>query len=264
MAGRKQVHDEAAEPKVALVTGGTRGLGKAATERLLADGWQVAICARRPPEAPIVAAGREAWFTPADVRTAEGAQALVDAVVGRFGRLDLLVNNAGGGPAVNVADSSPSLLEKVIALNLMAPLYLSRCAQAVMRDQPTGGAIINIASISGVRPSPGAAAYGAAKAGLINLGKSLAMEWGPKVRVNTVTVGLVDAPEHPEHYGGAESMRQISETLPMRRMARGADVAAAVGYLASPDAAYVSGANLEIHGGGEPPAYLVIQERDRG
>jgi NAD(P)-dependent dehydrogenase (short-subunit alcohol dehydrogenase family) len=244
--------------KVALVTGGTRGLGKVITERLLA------ICARKPPEAAVTAGGHEAWFTPADVRSADAAKALIDQVVAQFGRLDLLVNNAGGGPSVNVADSSPSLLEKIISLNLLAPLHLARCAQAVMRDQPEGGSVINIASISGVRPSPGAAAYGAAKAGLINLGQTLAMEWGPVVRVNTVVVGLVEAPEHPEHYGGEESMRRIAGTLPMKRMARGSDVAAAVAYLASPEAAYVTGANLELHGGGERPAYLVIQEGGNG
>jgi NAD(P)-dependent dehydrogenase (short-subunit alcohol dehydrogenase family) len=256
--------NDAQAARVALVTGGTRGLGKTIAERLLADGCQVAICARRPPEEPVVASGREAWFTPADVRSAESAEALIQTVVERFGRLDLLVNNAGGGPKADVAESSPSLLEKVIALNLLAPLHLSRYAHAVMQRQAEGGCVVNIASISGVRPSPGAAAYGAAKAGLINLGQTLAMEWGPLVRVNTVIVGLVEAPEHPEHYGGAESMRQIAETLPMKRMARGADVASAVAYLASPEAAYVTGANLELHGGGERPAYLVIQERENG
>jgi NAD(P)-dependent dehydrogenase (short-subunit alcohol dehydrogenase family) len=255
------VAEDAKQGRVALVTGGTRGLGRATAERLLSDGWQVAICGRNEPDAPVTAVGRQAWFTRADVRTPADAQALMSAVVGEFGRLDLLVNNAGGGPSVDVADSSPSLLEKIIALNLIAPLQLSRLAQAIMRGQAEGGVIVNIASISGTRPSPGAAAYGAAKAGLINLGQTLAMEWGPHVRVNTVIVGLVEAHEHPEHYGGAESMRRIAGTLPMKRMVRGADVAGAVAYFASPEAAYVTGSNLELHGGGERPAYLVIQDQ---
>lgn len=244
--------------RVVLVTGGTRGIGKAIAERLLGEGWDVAVCGRSVPEAAIAAPdGREAEFFAADIRSAEVADDLVAQVKARFGRIDLLVNNAGGSPKADLADSSPRLIDKIIALNLMAPLYLARAAQAVMRDQAKGGQIINIASISGQRPSPGTTAYGAAKAGLLSATGSLAMEWGPAVRVNAIVVGLVEAADaQDEHYGGPEGIARLSATLPMGRMARGDDVAAAVAWLASPDAGYLTGANIPLHGGGERPAVL--------
>lgn len=236
--------------RVALVTGGTRGIGRAIAERLLADGWQVAICGRRAPEAPV----EDAWFTPTDVRDPAAAEALVEAVVARFGRLDLLVNNAGGSPMASVAESPPSLLEKIVALNLLAPLYLSRAAQGALAE--SAGSVVNIASISGQRAAAGTVAYGAAKAGLLSATEGLAMEWGPRVRVNAIVVGLVENPDQSEHYGGLEGVAKIGAKVPMGRMARGADVAAAVAWLASPDAAYVTGARIAVHGGGEPPAFL--------
>jgi NAD(P)-dependent dehydrogenase (short-subunit alcohol dehydrogenase family) len=236
--------------RVALVTGGTRGIGRAIAERLLADGWRVAICGRRAPDVPV----GDAWFTPADVRDPAAAEALVAGVVERFGRLDLLVNNAGGSPMASVADSSPSLIEKIVALNLLAPLYLSRVAHSALAER--GGSIVNIASISGQRAAPGTVTYGAAKAGLLSATEGLAMEWAPAVRVNAVVVGLVENPDQVEHYGGPEGVARIGAKVPMGRMARGADVAAAVAWLASAEAGYVAGARIAVHGGGEPPAFL--------
>ena len=250
MAGEKR--------RVALVTGGTRGIGRAIAERLLADGWDVAIAARKLPEAAIGTAGREAWATTSDIRDASAAAALVDAVLNRFGRLDLLVNNAGGSPKVDLVESSTGLIDKVIALNLLAPLYLCHAAHPALRA--ANGSVVNIASISGARASPGTTAYGAAKAGLLSATESLAMEWGPHVRVNAIVVGLVENPDQIEHYGGAEGVARISAKLPLRRMARGADVAGTVAWLASSEAGYVSGARIALHGGGEPPAFLALAQ----
>jgi len=248
--------------RVALISGGTRGIGRAIAERLLTDGWQVAVCARRAPEEPVVAAGREVLFLPTDVRDPAAVEALVAATTQRLGRLDLLVNNAGGTPAAPVADSSPELLEKVIALNLTAPLVLSRAAYGALRE--ASGSVVNIASISGLRAAPGTVAYGAAKAGLISATKGLAMEWGPGVRVNAIVIGLVENPDQVEHYGGADGVARLGATLPMKRMARGHDVAACVAWLASPEAAYVSGAAIELHGGGEIPAFLALAQDGGG
>ena len=125
---------------------------------------------------------------------------------------------------------------------------------------PAGGAIINIASVSGTRPSPGTAAYGAAKAGLLSLTRSLAMEWGPNVRVNAIVVGLVAMDGGDEHYGSDAARNRISDMLPLRRMATGTDVAAAVAYLVSPLAAYLSAAIINVDGGGERPAFLAIAD----
>ena len=128
---------------------------------------------------------------PADVRDPEQVAAVVAATVERHGRLDVLVNNAGGAPFAEAATASPRFSEKIIQLNLIAPLTFAQQANAVMQSQESGGVIINIASVSAVRPSPGTAAYGAAKAGLLSLTQSLAVEWAPKVRVTAVTAGMV-------------------------------------------------------------------------
>src|SRR6202022_4910629 len=117
---------------------------------------------------------------------------LIDTIVERHGKLDVVVNNAGGSPYALTADASPKFNEKIIALNLLGMLHVSQRANPVMQTQPSGGAIVSISSVSGRRPTPGTAAYGAAKAGLENLTASLAVEWAPKVRVNALAVGLVE------------------------------------------------------------------------
>ncbi len=234
-----------------IVTGGTRGIGAGITRAFLAAGAEVLICARRPGAVPSGAS-----FVACDVRDPDQVSALVEAAVERFGRLDVVVNNAGGAPPAEAATVSPRFHAKVIELNLIAPLHVAQRANAVMQDQPTGGAIVMVGSVSGTRPSPGTSAYGAAKAGLHHLAASLAVEWAPKVRVNTVVAGIVDTELSALHYGDAEGQAAVASTVPLGRMATPDDIAAACVYLASPAAAYVSGAQLLVHGGGERPAFL--------
>jgi NAD(P)-dependent dehydrogenase (short-subunit alcohol dehydrogenase family) len=119
-----------------------------------------------------------------------------------------------------------------------------------------GGSIVNIGSVSGLRPSPGTAAYGAAKAGLVNLTRTLAVEWAPKVRVNCVVAGMIATEAAEDHYGGAAGLAAVAATVPLGRMGTPEDVAGACLFLSSPLASYVSGAALEVHGGGEGPAFL--------
>ena len=133
----------------------------------------------------------------------------------------------------SAATASPRFSEAIIALNLLAPLHVATAANAVMQAQAAGGSIINIASVSGTRPSPGTAAYGAAKAGLLNLTQSLSMEWGPKVRVNAIIAGLIATEAADAHYGGAEGLARVGAMLPLQRMGTGADIASTVLYLAS-------------------------------
>jgi NAD(P)-dependent dehydrogenase (short-subunit alcohol dehydrogenase family) len=242
--------------RVALVTGGARGVGAGITRRLLEAGADVVCCGRRPPEELPSAAGREAGFVEADVRDAEQVAALVRAVVGRHGRLDVAVNNAGGSPPADSATASARFSTAIVALNLLAPLFVSQEANRVMQAQPDGGAIINIGSVSGMRPSPATAAYGAAKAGLVNLTQTLAMEWAPRVRVNMVTAGLVRTEQAHLFYGDDAGIAAVDATVPFGRMADPADVGDACLLLCSPLARYITGANLAVHGGGERPPYL--------
>jgi len=245
--------------RAVIVTGGTRGIGRAIAESFLAAGADVLVCGRHEPAQPPSGGGRLAAFTPADVRDPEQAKSLVSAAVDRFGRLDVLVNNAGGSPNAAAATASPRFVERIVALNLLAPFYVSQPANAVMQRQHDGGAIINIGSVSAHQAAPMTAAYSAAKAGLVQLTRSLALEWAPKVRVNHITAGLILTESAVEHYG-ADGGVSVAKTIPMGRMALPADVASACLFLASPLAAYVTGADLEVHGGGEIPARFLAAQ----
>jgi NAD(P)-dependent dehydrogenase (short-subunit alcohol dehydrogenase family) len=242
--------------RVALVTGGARGIGRGIAERFLEAGAEVAICGRNEPESLPSFDGREAAFFSADVRDAEQVDAMVAAVVERFGRLDAVVNNAGGAPPADAATASPRFSTSIVALNLLSNLHVAQAANRVMSEQDEGGAIVNVASVSGMRPSPGTAAYGAAKAGLIGLTQSLAVEWAPHVRVNTVSGGIIKTEQADLHYGDAEAIARIEETIPLGRMGEPLDIADACVFLCSPLARWISGSNLVVHGGGEPPAFL--------
>jgi NAD(P)-dependent dehydrogenase (short-subunit alcohol dehydrogenase family) len=207
--------------------------------------------------------GNTAVFVECDVRDYEQIEACVDAAVSQFGRLDVLVNNAGGAPYADAATASPRFSESIIRLNLIAPLNFAQVANRVMQTQDSGGSIINIASVSTIRPSPGTAAYGAAKAGLVNLGTSLAVEWAPKVRVNALVVGLTRTEQAHLHYGDEEGIAAVGATVPLGRMAVPEDIGNACLFLASPLASYVSGTNFAVHGGGEKPAFLDASNVDQ-
>jgi NAD(P)-dependent dehydrogenase (short-subunit alcohol dehydrogenase family) len=232
--------------KVAVVTGGTRGVGAGIARAFVQAGAEVVVCARRPPEVPLD--GTE--FVPLDLRDAPAVRAFFAALP----RLDVLVNNAGGAPYRLLADADAERHARVVELNLLAPLTASLAAYEHLRR--TRGSIVMIGSVSGSRPSPGTAAYGAAKAGLENLARSMAVEWAPEVRVNTLVVGMVRTERSPLHYGDENGIAAVARTVPLGRLAEPSDVGAAAVFLASDAAAYVSGAGLLVHGGGERPAFL--------
>ncbi|HET6165697.1 MAG TPA: SDR family oxidoreductase [Marmoricola sp.] len=240
--------------RVVLVTGGSRGIGRGIAEAYVAAGARVVTCARS--EAPDSAPGTR--HVQCDVRDPDAVTRLVDDIVATEGRLDVLVNNAGGAPSTLAAEASPRFHDKVIGLNLSSPLLVAQVANRVMQAQESGGAIVNISSISANRPAPTIAAYAAAKAGLDSLTKSLAMEWGPKVRVNSIDVGLCRTEESDDHYGGDDRVARIEATIPLGRMARPEEVGNVAVFLASDLASYVSGATVACHGGGEPPIFLHI------
>jgi NAD(P)-dependent dehydrogenase (short-subunit alcohol dehydrogenase family) len=241
---------------VAVVTGGTRGVGAGITRALLEAGAQVVTCARRAPDKPVEAAGRTARFLPVDVREPEAIGGFFERVRSDYGRLDTLVNNAGGTPFRMLDEGRAEHHSRVLELNLLAPLTASLAAYQVMRRQSGGGSIVMVGSVSGTRPSPGTAAYGAAKAGLENLARSMAVEWAPLVRVNTLVLGMVRTELSHLHYGDEEGIAAVGRTVPLGRLADPADVGDACVFLASDRAAYISGAALHVHGGGERPAFL--------
>jgi NAD(P)-dependent dehydrogenase (short-subunit alcohol dehydrogenase family) len=239
--------------EVVLVTGGTRGVGRVIAARFERAGARVIVCARSAGDDPLPST----WtFAAVDLRDGEQAATMIDGVIGSHGRLDVVINNAGGSPPVDTTTAAYRFSERVVALNLLAPIYVSQRANHHMQTQPGGGAIINIGSVASQRPAPSAAAYGAAKAGLANFTMTAAHEWAPKVRVNTVTAGLIATAHAAQHYRDAASIARIERTIPAGRMATPDDVADACLFLASTAAGYVTGANLVMHGGGDRPAFL--------
>src|SRR3954463_3036560 len=244
--------------RVALVTGGGKGVGRGITTAFADAGAHVVVVSRSQPDN--LPSGTS--FLAADVRDSDAVQRVVREVVDTHGRLDIAINNAGGSPPSDAATASPRFAEKIVALNLLAPLYVAQAANAVMQQQSDGGAIVSIGSVSGVRPSPGTAVYGAAKAGLSGLTRSLAVEWAPKVRVNLVVVGMVRTEQNELFYGDEDGIAAVGATVPLGRLADPTEIGTTCVFLASPAASYISGAELLVHGGGERPAFLAAANVD--
>ncbi|MFF6990097.1 SDR family oxidoreductase [Streptomyces sp. NPDC010273] len=238
--------DHPSKGRTVLVTGGTRGVGAGIARAFAEAGAEVLTCARRPPEVPVE--GVE--FRPLDLRDPDAVREFFAALP----RLDVLVNNAGGAPYRPLVDAEAERHARIIELNLLAPLTASLAAYEHLKR--ARGSVVMIGSVSGGRPSPGSAAYGAAKAGLENLARSMAVEWAPDIRVNTLVVGMVRTELAHLHYGGEDAIAAVSRTVPLGRLADPSDVGAAAVFLASDAAAYISGASLLVHGGGERPAFL--------
>ncbi len=242
--------------RLVLVTGGGRGLGRGITERFMDAGADVVICGRTDPDELPSSSGKTATFIRADVRETPDVDALFQRIRSNYGRLDVLINNAGGSPSTEAATASARFAAAIVMLNLQAALTCGQRGNELMQAQEDGGCIINIGSVSGLRASPGTAAYGAAKAGVINLTQSLAVEWAPKVRVNCVSAGLMLTDQAHLHFGDEMSVAAVAATVPLGRLGTPQEVGDACVFLASPLAAYISGANVVVHGGGERPAFL--------
>ncbi|MFG2847212.1 SDR family NAD(P)-dependent oxidoreductase [Kitasatospora sp. NPDC048296] len=241
----------ALDGKVALVTGGSRGIGAAVALRLAEDGADVALtyqgAADRAEEvvAKISAMGRTGWAVRADGADPEAVRAAVAAVAERFGRLDILVNNAGVGAGGPIEEMTLDEIDRVLDVNVRAP-YLF--AQAAATHLTGGGRIVGIGSCIAQRVAfSGATLYATSKAALIGLTKALARELGPRgITVNLVHPGPIDTDMNPADGESADFQRGFTA---LGRYGTAAEVAAAVAYLVGDEGRYVSGAELAVDGG---------------
>ena len=251
------------EGKVAIVTGASSGIGRAALERFAAEGARVVGVARskdRLEEAreAVRAAGGECAAAPADMSTQDGADAAVQAALDAFGGVDILVNNAWVGYSYResrpksmepIADSPPDEWDNVMAINLGSVVHCIRAVLPLMR-QAGQGSIVNVASVLGFRGQPDAHAYTAAKGGIINLTRSVAITYAKEgVRCNVVCPGYIETPMVAEYIDmlNAEDFRY--QWNPTGRMGKDNEIANGILFLASDEASYCNGAQLTIDGG---------------
>jgi NAD(P)-dependent dehydrogenase (short-subunit alcohol dehydrogenase family) len=239
--------------KVALVTGATRGIGFGIAEELVSRGAQVCITARKPDELEDAVraldpdnAGR-AIAARGSADDAEHQQAAVAETVQQFGRLDILVNNAAVNPQYGpLMDADLGAVRKVFEVNVVAVLaWTQRAWEAWMRDN--GGAILNVASVGGLRSGSPIGAYNASKAAVIHLTRQLAVEMGPTVRVNAIAPAVVKTKFARALYEGRED--EVASHYPLKRLGRPEDTAKLAAFLLSDDASWITGETVTIDGG---------------
>lgn len=244
--------------KSIVITGGTKGIGAEISKTFLRHDAKVFILARQKPKRAIQAKGNKAIYIECDIRKIDSLDSAVNKIKKVSKSIDVLINNAGGAPLTKAISASNRFHEAVIDFNLSAPLNVSQRFAKIMMKQKTTSNIINISSVTATRPTPGSAAYGAAKGGLINLTKTLAVEWAPKIKVNSIIVGYIETENSIVHYGSKKEINKVAKTIPMKRMGKPLDIANACLFFASNLAEWVTGAALEVHGGGEKPSYLEV------
>ena len=244
--------------KTVVITGGSKGIGLEITKTFLKHQANVIILARNKPKRKIQSKGNAGYFIECDIRNTESIDSAIKDIASKYKSIDVLINNAGGAPMADSLTASPKFHEAIIDLNLTAPLNLSQKIAKKMIKQKTVSNIINISSVTATRPTPGSAAYGAAKGALVNVTKTLAVEWAPKIKVNSIIVGYIETENSILHYGSKSEIKKVAKTIPLKRMGQPQDVANACVFFASDLAEWVTGSALEVHGGGESPAYLDV------
>lgn len=238
--------------QVAFITGAAKGIGRAIAERFAAEGASVVVAdndadAGTAAAAALTRAGGRASFQALDVRDAAAAKAAVDRTVQRFGRLDIHVNNAGIVNRAPFLEYGLDAWQGVLDVNLTGAFVCGQAAARAMAVQGSGGRIINIASISGQQGGTGRAAYGVTKAGIVNLTQTMAMELAPHaVTVNAVAPGPTQVPRLAH---GPKQRAAFLSRMAIKRYATPQDIAAAVAFLASADAAFITGHVLNVDGG---------------
>jgi NAD(P)-dependent dehydrogenase (short-subunit alcohol dehydrogenase family) len=240
--------------KVAIVTGASRWTGKAIALELAKAGADVVVTARtaegiEKAASEIRSLGRRSLAIPTDVRVTEQVDNMVKRTLAEFHRVDILVNNVGASfiaPALKLTEGG---WDAMVRENLKPAFICSKAVVPAMMEQG-GGSIINIASGEGLRAAPTNPAYGAAKAGVINLTMTLAVEWAPyRIRVNAVAPGFIDTPALPQALAGFPDLQETYNRVPLKRAGKLEEIAAPVVFLASDAAGYVTGALITVDGG---------------
>ena len=242
--------------KVAIVTGGNSGIGKAIVEYLAELGAQVIIDYRSHPEATeelereIGAYGGCSFGVQADVSKLDEIQRLIDAAVAQFGRIDVMVNNAGVETRTSVLDTTPEQYDKVLDVNLRGVFFATQYAAKQMIAQGDGGRIINISSVHEDWPMPGNTAYCLAKGGVRMLTRTAALELAPHgINIVNVGPGAVATPINDSTMNDPELMAKLNAAIPLGRMARPEEIAKVVGFLASDAASYITATTIFADGG---------------
>ena len=247
------------DARVALVTGAGRGIGAGIAVAFAEAGADV-VCAARTAEqleataARVRALGRRALVVSTDVTDPSQIERLVEATLAEYGRLDVLVNNAGGTPPRAALATSLEFFENAYRFNTTSAFLLTKLAVPRMVASAGGGAVVNVSSRAGAMVQSGFAAYGAAKAALNFLTRVLAAEFAPKVRVNAIEVGGVETSALESVVSNPEVRARLERNTPMRRIGQVEDVAACALYLASPASSWVTGKVFPVDGGVEAPA----------
>jgi NAD(P)-dependent dehydrogenase (short-subunit alcohol dehydrogenase family) len=236
--------------RVAIVTGGASGIGKATAELFVKEGAKVIIGDLASSKGAEVAQQIGATFVATDVRESKQIEALVKSATTRFGRLDVMYNNAGIGPSGPLLEFSEEDYHRTIAVDLDSVFWGLKHAGAVMVAQGRG-AIVSTASVAGVSGSPGLSAYNAAKHGVVGLTRNAALEFARfGVRVNCVCPGVIETPLVMDNFAGFEGARKTLDSLhPMGRMGQPIEIAKAVLFLACDDSSFVTGHALVVDGG---------------
>lgn len=241
------------EGKVVAITGAASGIGKATAERFAAEGALLALCDLHDDGLAQIAERVETPDTKSFVRTVDVSNAtaitnFIEDAVGFFGRLDVLVNNAGIGCFGHVDEITPDQWRRTMAVDLDAVFFGSRAALPYLRE--TNGCIVNTASISGLFADPGLAAYNVAKAGVVSLTRNMAVDHAKEgIRVNCICPGGVGTAMLKAHMRDADIMAEYERLVPMGRVGTAEEMAAGIAFLASEDASYITGTTLTVDGG---------------
>ena len=234
--------------RVAIVTGGSTGIGRAIAETYLDHGATVVIANRSPESGHETAAALDCEFVRCDVSAYDQVTALVEATVKEYGRLDVVVNNAGIGRTGSIEEMDLDDWHDVLDVNLTGTMYGTRAALPHLKA--TDGCVINVGSIYGLVAGPNATAYAAAKAAVANLTRSVAVDYADEgVRVNGICPGFVETPMTAEAFEADEFYEYVRGSTPMGRVAQPEEIAGIALFLASDAASYVTGVNIPVDGG---------------